>query len=601
MRRLSIIDLSNGFQPISNEDGTVWIVFNGEIYNYQELRRDLQRRGHIFKTNSDTETIVHLYEDLGPRCVDRLRGMFGFAIWDSKRRQILLARDRLGIKPLYYYERNGTLLFSSELKPILQLGDVERSLDWESVGHLFSTLATPATRSIVKGVAKLEPARIAVGSQGRNLRIERYWDVDFSPNERATEAEFVDELRERLAEAVTLHQISDVPVGAFLSGGLDSSAVVAMMSRPKDVDLKTFSIGFAEATHNELPYARDVAQRFNTDHYDLVLRPDVVQIVQDLTWYLDEPFGDTSAIPTYMVSKLAAEHVKVVLSGDGGDELFAGYDKYVVEGRERVRERIPRALRQAAAAVGALMPHGMTGRRFLRHLALEGPDRYFDASTMFHADEMQTLFHEEALAQIARHDPWSVARDEWREPSGDWLAAAQYNDLNRYLPLDILTKVDRMTMAHSIEARPPLLDHKFVEFAATIPARFRLQGNDTKYIFKKAMRGILPDSIIDRQKRGFAVPLAHWFRGELQGFARDVLLSPTCRDRGIFETRAVERLFQLHTRGRDLDLQLWTMLSFELWCQRFLDTVDVRDVAPERTRPVVRRAALTAPTAVPAS
>jgi asparagine synthase (glutamine-hydrolysing) len=601
MRRLSIIDLSNGFQPISNEDGTVWIVFNGEIYNYQELRRDLQRRGHIFKTNSDTETIVHLYEDLGPRCVDRLRGMFGFAIWDSKRRQILLARDRLGIKPLYYYERNGTLLFSSELKPILQLADVERSLDWESVGHLFSTLATPATRSIVKGVAKLEPARIAVGAQGRNLRIERYWDVDFSPNERATEAEFVDELRERLAEAVTLHQISDVPVGAFLSGGLDSSAVVAMMSRPKDVDLKTFSIGFAEATHNELPYARDVAERFNTDHYDLVLRPDVVQIVQDLTWYLDEPFGDTSAIPTYMVSKLAAEHVKVVLSGDGGDELFAGYDKYVVEGRERVRERIPRALRQAAGAVGGLMPHGMTGRRFLRHLALEGPDRYFDASTMFHADEMRSLFHEEALAQIARHDPWSVARDEWREPSGDWLAAAQYNDLNRYLPLDILTKVDRMTMAHSIEARPPLLDHKFVEFAATIPARFRLQGNDTKYIFKKAMRGILPDSIIDRQKHGFAVPLAHWFRGELQGFARDVLLSPTCRDRGIFETRAVERLFQMHTRGRDLDLQLWTMLSFELWCQRFLDTVDVRDVAPERTRPVVRRAALTAPTAVPAS
>ena len=589
MRRLSIIDLSNGFQPISNEDGTVWIVFNGEIYNYQELRRDLLRRGHVFKTASDTETIVHLYEDLGPRCVDRLRGMFGFAIWDTKRRQILLARDRLGIKPLYYYERNGTLLFSSELKPILQLADVERSLDWESVGHLFATLATPATRSIVKGVAKLEPARIAVGTQGRNLRIERYWDVDFSPNERASEAEFVDELRERLAEAVTLHQISDVPVGAFLSGGLDSSAVVAMMSRPKDVDLKTFSIGFAEATHNELPHARDVAARFDTDHYDLVLRPDVVQIVQDLTWYLDEPFGDTSAIPTYMVSKLAAEHVKVVLSGDGGDELFAGYDKYVVEGRERVRERIPRALRRAAAGIGALMPHGMTGRRFLRHLALEGADRYFDALAMFHADEMRTLFRPEALTQIARHDPWSVSRAEWREPSGDWLAAAQYDDLNRYLPLDILTKVDRMTMAHSIEARPPLLDHKFVEFAATIPARFRLQGHDTKYIFKKAMRGILPDSIIDRQKHGFSVPLAHWFRGELQGFARDVLLSPTCRDRGIFDTRSVERLFDLHTRGRDLDLQLWTMLSFELWCQRFLDTVDVRDVAPERTRQTLRR------------
>jgi len=589
MRRLSIIDLNNGYQPISNEDGTVWIVFNGEIYNYQELRRDLLKRGHTFRTASDTETIVHLYEELGPRCVDRLRGMFAFAIWDTRRRQVLLARDRLGIKPLYYYERDGELLFASELKPILQVGSVERSLDWESVGHLFTTLATPATRSIVKGVSKLEPARFAVGSQGRNLRIERYWDLDFSPNERATEADFVEELRERLAEAVTLHQISDVPVGAFLSGGLDSSAVVAMMSRPKDVDLKTFSIGFAEATHDELPYAREVAAKFGTDHYDLVLRPNVVQIVEDLTWYLDEPFGDTSAIPTYMVSKLAAEHVKVVLSGDGGDELFAGYDKYVVEGRERVREQIPRALRKAAGAVGAMMPLGMTGRRFLRHLALEGPHRYFDASTMFHADEMRRLFRSEALVQIARHDAWATARAEWRESDGDWLAAAQYDDINRYLPLDILAKVDRMTMAHSIEARPPLLDHKFVEFAATIPARFRLQGGDTKHIFKKAMRGILPDSIIDRQKHGFAVPLARWFRNDLDTFARDVLLSPTCRERGIFDTRAVEHLFQLHARGRDLDLQLWTMLSFELWCRRFLDTREVRDVAPERTRQTLRR------------
>jgi asparagine synthase (glutamine-hydrolysing) len=588
MRRLSIIDLNNGFQPISNEDGSVWIVFNGEIYNYQELRRDLQRRGHTFKTASDTETIVHLYEDLGPRCVDRLRGMFAFAIWDMRRRRILLARDRLGIKPLYYYERDGELLFASELKPILQLAEVERSLDWESVGHLFTTLATPAMRSIVKGVCKLEPARFGVASHGRSLRVERYWDLDFSPNERATEDEFVDQLREELSQAVTLHQVSDVPVGAFLSGGLDSSSVVAMMSRPKDVELKTFSIGFAEATHDELPYARQVAAEFKTDHHDLVLRPNVVQIVEDLTWYLDEPFGDTSAIPTYMVSKLAAEHVKVVLSGDGGDELFAGYDKYVVEGRERVRERIPRAFRRAAGAMGALMPHGMTGRRFLRHLALEGPDRYFDASTMFHADEIRQLFRPEALAQIVRHDPWAVSRAEWREASGDWLAAAQYDDINRYLPLDILTKVDRMSMAHSIEARPPLLDHKFVEFAATIPARLRLAGRDTKYIFKKAMRGILPDAIIDRRKHGFAVPLGHWFRGELAGFARDMLLSDACRERGIFDTRAVERLFQLHQRGRDLDLQLWTMLSFELWCRRFMDTTDVRDVAPARTRQTLK-------------
>jgi asparagine synthase (glutamine-hydrolysing) len=588
MRRLSIIDLDNGFQPISNEDGTVWIVFNGEIYNYRDLRRDLEKRGHVFSTASDTETIVHLYEDLGPRCVDRLRGMFAFAIWDTRKRQVLLARDRLGIKPLYYCERDGELLFASELKPILQIQNVERTLDWESVGHLFATLATPSTRSIVKGVSKLEPARIAVASQGRNIRIERYWDVDFEPNEHATENELVEQLRERLAESVTLHQVSDVPVGAFLSGGLDSSAIVAMMSRPEGVQLKTFSIGFAEASHDELPYAREVAAKFGTDHYDLVLRPDVVQIVEDLTWYLDEPFGDTSAIPTYMVSKLAAEHVKVVLSGDGGDELFAGYDKYVVEGRERMYDRLPAAIRKTAGAIGALMPHGMRGRRFLRHLVLDGPKRYLDASTMFHGDEMTSLFQPEALAQVAAHDPWSEALSGWREPGGDWLGAAQYNDINRYLPLDILTKVDRMTMAHSLEARPPLLDHKLVEFAATVPARFRLKDGTTKYIFKKAMRGILPDSIIDRQKHGFAVPLARWFRGELAGFSRDILLSRTCRDRGIFDMKSVQRLFELNARGRELDLQLWTMLSFELWCRRFMDGCTVTDVAPQRARQMMR-------------
>jgi asparagine synthase (glutamine-hydrolysing) len=587
MRRLSIIDLDNGYQPISNEDGTIWIVFNGEIYNYRELRRDLEKHGHTFRTASDTETIVHLYEDLGARCVDRLRGMFAFAIWDTRKRQVLLARDRLGIKPLYYCQRDGELLFSSEVKPILQVRDVERSLDWESVGHLFATLATPPTRSIVKGISKLEPARIAIASQGRDIRIERYWDVDFEPNERATEDELVEELREKLAESVTLHQVSDVPVGAFLSGGLDSSAIVAMMSRPAGVQLKTFSIGFAEASHDELPYAREVAARFGTDHYDLVLRPDVVQIVEDLTWYLDEPFGDSSAIPTYMVSKLAAEHVKVVLSGDGGDELFAGYDKYLVEGRERTLDRIPAPIRKTAAAIGTLLPPGMRGRRFLRHLALDGPKRYLDSSTMFRADEMRRLFRPEALTQIAASHPWSRSLDGWREQGGDWLAAAQYNDINGYLPLDILTKVDRMTMAHSIEARPPLLDHKLVEFAATVPARFRLRDGTTKYIFKKAMRGILPDSIIDRRKHGFAVPLARWFRGELAGFSRDVLLSTTCRDRGIFDMTSVERLFQQNDRGRDLDLQLWTMLSFELWCRRFLDAT-AADAAPQRARHSMR-------------
>ncbi len=573
MRRLSIIDLDKGHQPISNEDGSVWIVFNGEIYNYPQLRRRLESRGHTLRTSTDTETIVHLYEDVGPRCVNYLRGMFAFAIWDSRRRQVLLARDRLGIKPLYYAERDGQLAFASELKPLLQLDGMDRSLSWQAVGHLFTFLATPADQSIVGGIAKLEPARVAVATPHRPLRVERYWDVTCEPDESASEDTLVERLRERLHDAVTAHQISDVPVGAFLSGGIDSSAVVAMMAKPAAGRLKTFSIGFAEAGFDELAHARAVAAQFGTDHYDLVLRPDVVQTVEDLTWYLDEPFGDTSAIPTYIVSKLASEHVKVVLSGDGGDELFAGYDKYVVEGRERAYDGLARPIKRCAGAIGALMPHGMYGRRFLRHLALTGPSRYLDASSLFHADELPRLFRRDALDEVRRHNPWADGLSTLGAAGDDWLWALQYRDLTHYLPLDILTKVDRMTMAHSIEARPALLDHTLVEFAATVPARFRLRDGTTKYLFKRALRGVLPDAIIDRPKHGFAVPLAHWFRRDLAEFARDLLLSDTCRQRGVFDLRYIDRLLRLNDRGRALDLQLWTVLSFELWCRRFLDAL----------------------------
>jgi asparagine synthase (glutamine-hydrolysing) len=589
MRRLSIIDLAGGQQPVSNEDGSVWIVFNGEIYNYRELRHELQQSGHVFRSSSDTETIVHLYEELGPRCVERLRGMFGFAIWDERKHQLLLARDRLGIKPMYYAETAGGIAFASELKPILQLPEIARSLNWEAVGHLFTFLATPAGHSIVDGVAKLEPARIGIAARGQRLAVTRYWDVSFQPDENATEDELVERLREELADAVTAHQVSDVPVGAFLSGGIDSSAVAAMMAKPAAGRLKTFSIGFSESSFDELRYARQVAAIFGTDHYDLVLRPDVVQIVEDLTWYLDEPFGDTSAIPTFMVSKLAAEHVKVVLSGDGGDELFAGYDKYVVEGRERGRDRVPRALRAVAGAVGGMMSEGMRGRRFLQHLALDGSRRYLDASTMFRGDQLRKLFQHGAFEQISRHDVWAESFVLLSRGAGDWLSAVQYRDLHTYLPLDILTKVDRMTMAHSLEARPPLLDHRLVEFAATIPARFRLRDGTTKYLFKQAMRGTLPDDIIDRPKHGFAVPLAHWFRNDLAEFARDLLLSDTCRQRGFFDTRYIDRLLQLNERGRDLDLQLWTILSFELWCRRFLDAPRSSERLPRRLVDRARR------------
>jgi asparagine synthase (glutamine-hydrolysing) len=598
MRRLSIIDLENGRQPVSNEDGTVWVVFNGEIYNFQELRRDLERRGHRFESHSDTETIVHLYEDVGPRCVNYLRGMFAFALWDERLKRLLLARDRLGIKPLYYAHLDGGLAFASELKPVLQLPEVTRSLSWEGVSHLFSSLATAPAQSIVEGVRKLEPARIATAGAGRPLHIERYWDVEFEANEEATEGELVEQLRELLTESVRVHEISDVPIGAFLSGGLDSSAVVATMSRLGNGQVKTFSIGFVEDGYDELCYARRVAGTFDTDHHELVLRPDVVQIVEDIAWYLDEPFGDTSAIATYIVSKLASDHVKVVLSGDGGDELFAGYDKYVVEQRERAYDRVPRPVRRLMGAVGRSMPEGMRGRRFLQHMALDGPRRYLDASTMFRAEQMRSLFRPDAFEQISRHDPKAAALTDLQTAGADWMSAAQYCDINNYLPLDILTKVDRMTMAHSIEARPPLLDHKLVEFAATIPPRLRLKDGTTKYLFKQAMRGILSDEIIDRPKHGFAVPLAAWFRGALAGFARDLLLSGSARRRGLFNFAYIERLLKLHQGGRDVDLQLWTLLSFELWCRRFLDAPAASDRPPlrvVRTRPRSRLVARVSP------
>jgi asparagine synthase (glutamine-hydrolysing) len=571
MRRLSIIDLEGGQQPVFNEDRTVCVVFNGEIYNYQELHRQLVRSGHRFRTESDTETIVHLYEEYGARCVDHLRGMFAFCIWDARQKRMMLARDRLGIKPLYYAETENGIAFASELKPILALPEVGRTVNWQALSHLFTFLATPASQSIIDGVKKLEPARLAVAERGSSLRIERYWDVDFEPDEISTEGELIEQLREVLADAVAAHEIADVPVGAFLSGGIDSSAVVATMaSGHPDRQIKTFSIGFAEDGFDELVHARKVARAFGTDHHELVLRPDVVSIVEDLAWYLDEPFGDTSAIPTYMVSKLAAEHVKVVLTGDGGDELFAGYDKYVVERREREYDRIPAALRGMAGAIGDAMPEGMKGRRFLRHFALNGPERYLDASTLFRADEMEQLFQTSAYEKVSQHDPWSE-RLGYLQDDRDWMSAAQYCDLNTYLPLDILTKVDRMTMAHSIEARPPLLDHRLVEFAAKIPARLRLRESTTKYLLKQAMRGVLPDDIIDRKKQGFAVPLARWFRGDLFEYARDILLSDTCRQRGFFDVSYIERLLRLNQRGRDLDLHLWTILSFEMWCRRFLD------------------------------
>ena len=572
MRRLSIIDVESGHQPLGSEDEAVWGVCNGEIYNFRELRGDLARRGHSFLTGSDSEVIVHLYEDLGRGCVEKLRGMFALAVWDERRAELLLARDRLGIKPLYYAVAGGRLVFASELKAILQLEGIERRLSWSAVNHLFTSLCTPASQSIVEGVRKLEPGHLMVASAERGIRIERYWDVSFEPDAGRDETELVERLRGMLDESVRLHMVSDVPVGAFLSGGIDSSSVVALMAAQASGPVKTFSIGFDEQDYDELRYARQVAERCGTEHYELIVTPDAVDLVEDLAWFLDEPFGDSSALPTFLVSRLASRFVKVALSGDGGDELFAGYDRYRVEGRERRYERIPRPIRGALGALAGWMPGTMRGKNLLRHLSLAGPARYLDAATLFRAEEKRRLFRPAAFEMLSVEDPWRAAAEWLARPNGDWLSALQYLDLKSYLPLDILTKVDRMSMAHGLETRVPLLDHRLVEFAATIPAHLRLRDGVSKHILKRAMRGALPDAIIDRPKQGFAVPLGRWFRGRLDGFVRDLLLSDESRGRGILSGPYVEALIEQHGAGRPHDLKLWTLISFELWCRTFLDT-----------------------------
>jgi len=594
MRRLSIVDLTTGRQPVRNEDGTVWTVFNGEIYNFRDLRRDLEGRGHRFYTTTDTEVIVHLYEEYGADLVHKLRGMFTIAVWDVRRRELLLFRDRLGIKPLFYAQLRNGIAFASELKALLQLPEIEPELSWSAVGHLFTFLSTPSSQSIVEGVQKLEPGHRGILSGDGRFRVERYWDVRFEPDPSLTESVAVERLRELIDEAVRVHLQSDVPLGAFLSGGIDSSAVVAAMSQQMREPVKTFSIGFANPGYDERQFAERVAAVFGAEHHTLVLEPQDVGAIEQMAWYLDEPFGDSSAIPTLMVSKLAAEHVKVVLTGDGGDELFAGYDKYLVEQRERRYDQIPAPVRQAIGAVGRSMADGMRGRNFLQHMALDSARRYLDASTLFRRVEQAKLLQPDVFEMVAETDPYDPGLRVLQAQGQSWLSGLQYLDLRHYLPLDILTKVDRMSMAHSIESRPALLDHRLVEFAATIPDTLRLRGSTTKYVLKAAMDGILPKDIIRRPKRGFRVPLSDWFRGDWSEFVRDLLLSDTSRQRGLFNPRYVETLLKRHDRGRPLDLQLWTLVSFELWCRTFRDATRVMQRRFATSAPAYRPSAVVA-------
>ena len=571
MRRLSIIDLSTGHQPIHNEDKTVWIVFNGEIYNFPELRRELEAAGHRFYTNTDTEAIVHAYEQWGTAAIGRLRGMFGLAIWDVRTRSLLVARDRAGIKPMYYADVNGRLYFGSELKSLLEAPDLPRSLDLDALDHYLSFLYTPREGSIFKSVRKLPPGHLMTWRNG-TLKVEQYWQLSAEEDFRGSEGDAVAQLRRVLTDAVRCHLLSDVPLGAFLSGGIDSSLVVGLMSEISGSRVKTFSIGFDEPAFDELEHARKVAQHFGTEHHEFVVKPDAIRILDRLVWHFDEPFADPSAIPTWYVSEMARRHVTVVLSGDGGDELFGGYDRYVPHPRVVAFDRYsPRALRRVAAIAAARLPHGARGRNFLRHIGRDEQGRYLDAIRFFGADEKPALLSAEVRRALRGPDPETrLAQHFERFAHLPWPSQMMRFDAETYLPEDVLTKVDRMSMAHSIESRVPLLDNEVVDFAATLPASLKIKGGRRKHVLKEVAATLLPRDILERRKQGFGVPLGTWFRGNLRELFADTLLSPSSLQRGYFEPAFVRRLVDEHLAGtRDHMWQLWQLVVFERWHQQY--------------------------------
>jgi asparagine synthase (glutamine-hydrolysing) len=576
MRRLSIIDLAGGHQPISGCDPAVSVVFNGEIYNYRELQKELEARGHRFHTHSDTEAIVHAYEEYGHDCVERLRGMFGFAIWDERKEELFVARDRAGKKPLYYALTPGaTLVFGSELKSLLEHPEVERELDVEALDAYLTFGYVPDPLSIFRGIRKLPPGH-HLTYRGGQVSVRQYWDFPFEPEAvRRTESDYLEELHALLDEAVRVRLVADVPLGAFLSGGVDSSAVVGFMSRHMPAAVKTFSIGFHEDSYSELKYARMAASHFGTEHHEFIVTPDICNIVDELAWHFDEPFADSSAIPTYMVSKLAREHVKVVLSGDGGDELFAGYTRYAVDQKRSGFAHLPSLVRQGVMRpLSRRLPHGAWGRNFLYNVALDPLDRYVDSISIFSELNKPSLYTEDFRRQLNGHERAGArySRLAASVRTNEPLDGMLYLDSKTYLPGDILTKVDRMSMAVSLEARVPLLDHHLIEFVARMPASMKMRGLETKYIFKRAVRGLVPSEILDRPKQGFGVPIQEWINDQLRDRIRETLREQRTRERGYVEERYVQRLLDEHGRGRrDHSAQLWALFMLEQWHRVFMD------------------------------
>ena len=579
MRRLSIIDLDGGKQPISNEDGSITTVFNGEIYNYLSLQEELEGRGHRLRTASDTEVIVHLYEDLGEECVQHLRGMFGFAVWDARKRRLLLARDRLGIKPLYYTRAGGRLIFGSEIKAILQHPSVQVLLNHEGLNNFLSLKYVPAPQTMFEGIHALPPGYLLTCDEN-GVKIRRYWDLSFAnhQNGHVPEETYAEQLEALLRESVKLHLASDVPFGAFLSGGVDSSTIVALMSQFLSGPVKTYSVGFAGhgEKFSELPYARLVAKQFKTDHHEVFIRPShLVDLAQKVVWHLDQPLAEHATLANYMVAELASRDVKMVLTGEGGDELFAGYARYSGERLSPFFQRIPKAAKSLALAASSHLP-GLR-RQKLALYALSQPEeatRFVNWFPLFNSEMKEALLLSDLKDSLHGCDADSVfgqhlASTDASEPLDRML----YVDTKLWLPDLLLARGDKMSMAVSLEARVPLLDHKLVEFAATLPQNLKVKGLVRKYLLKKVSRRWLPSEIIDRKKQGFPMPSSLWFRNEARSFVRDVLSPSALRRRGLFDPIFVEKLIEQHENGfADHGALLWGLMSIELWQHVFMDS-----------------------------
>jgi asparagine synthase (glutamine-hydrolysing) len=574
-RRLAIIDLSGGHQPLFNEDHSVVIVFNGEIYNYQKLVPVLEARGHVFRTRSDTEVIVHAWEEWGPACVDRLRGMFGFAIWDKRQQTLFLARDRLGEKPIYYSELpDGTFIFGSELKSLLTHPAATRRLDPHAIEDYFAYGYVPDPKSIYQGIRKLPPGHTMTLRRGAPVAAPHaYWDVAFRTQAPRDEREIVEELSARLRDAVDMRMVADVPVGAFLSGGVDSSGVVALMAGLSREPVNTCSISFGQKEYDESRYAQAVATRYKTRHHVRQVTEDDFELVDRLAQFYDEPFADSSAMPTYRVCQLARERVTVALSGDGGDEVFAGYRRYRWHHYEElVRGAIPAALRRPLFGfLGSVYPKAdwaprpLRAKSTLQAIARDSVDAYF-RSVGLATDEMRSrLFSASFSRQLQGYNAREVLEGHMRDaPADDHLAQIQYADLKTYLSGDILVKVDRASMANSLEVRVPILDHELIEWAAGLPLALKLKGGEGKYVFKKALEPLVPHELLYRPKMGFSIPLARWFRGPLRQRLRDALSGPTLGDAGVFDMGYLTTLVDQHQAGiRDHSAALWSLLMFE--------------------------------------